>query len=390
MNIALIRQEQTKGDGGAQAIIDIILQVLVKEDDINVSLLCRKWESAQTISNDSTQAASTKKVIINPGYQSRQAKQESFNQAVREYLQQHHFDLIQSHERLNGCHIFRAGDGVHKVWLQKKLSISNWLQRWWLLRSSYHKALIHEEKQMFENQSLKKVICNSHMTKQEITNHFSIDKEKVIVIYNGVDTQLYKPVNQDTKATLRQSLNIPGNALVFMFSGSGFERKNLSTTIKAFSQLSGNCYLIVVGRDKKLASYKRLAKRNHCHDRVIFLGAQERSNMPSIYQMADVLVLPTLYDPFPNAILEALSSGLPCITSTTCGAIDIIPKHHCGSIVAAKDEGALIKAMNRYQEKELLARESINATTTAQQFTKEIMQKKLLQLYSDVLGKNHA
>lgn len=380
INIALIRQEQTGGDGGAQAIIDLMLKALEQKSAVNISLLCRKWESDQH---------NAKKIIIDPPFKGRKAKQSSFNNAVTEYISKNSFDLVQSHERFSGCHIFRAGDGVHKVWLQQKALISNPLQTWWLQRSNYHKALLIEEQKMFENPSLKKVICNSQMVKQEILDNFKINKDKIDVIYNGVDTHSFTPATATQKQQIRKELNIPSNALVFIFSGSGFERKNLSTTLKAFAQLPNDAesqaYLIIAGRDKKQAYYEKLSQRLSCHQRVLFLGAQEKARMPSLYHAADVLVLPTLYDPFANVILEGLASGLPCITSSNCGAIDIIPKYPCGQIVHPLDQLALTQAMASYSDTKKRESESQCARTTAQQFTQQKMQKNLLTLYSKLL-----
>jgi UDP-glucose:(heptosyl)LPS alpha-1,3-glucosyltransferase len=380
MNIALIRQEQTGSDGGAQAIIDLMLQALETKQAVNISLLCRKWESNQ---HNAT------KVIIDPPFHGRKNKQSTFNQAVTDYISNHSFDLIQSHERFNGCHIFRAGDGVHKIWLQQKSLISNPLQRWWLKYSPYHKALLAEEKAMFESNTLKKIICNSEMVKKEILNNFSINEEKIAVIYNGVDTNIYTPTTTEKKNALRQTYNIPSDALVFIFSCSGFERKNLSTTLKAFSQLDNTCYLLVVGRDKKQAQYEKLATSLNIRSRALFLGAQEKSTMANLYQTADVLVLPTLYDPFANVILEGLASGLPCITSKHCGAVDVIPQSNCGIIIPPLDCTALIAAMKHYQNSQYLSYESNNAQVIAKRFTQDVMQEKLLTLYNELLQNNN-
>lgn len=390
LHIALIRQEQTGGDGGAQAIIDLMLQALEQENDVKISLLCRKWESSLTAQSNKGIDHKTQKVIINPPFSNRKNKQTSFNEAVHDYLREHDFDLIQSHERFAGCHIFRAGDGVHKVWLEQKAKVSNPIQRWWAKHSPYHKNLLLEEKQMFESQSLKRVICNSQMVKQEILRNFSIAPEQVQVIYNGVDTKHYKPANPDIKATIRAALKIPKNDRVFIFSGSGFERKNLRTTLEAFATLGEQCHLLVVGRDKKASAYKKLANTLGCEQRVHFLGAQPRDKMPGLYQAADVLVLPTLYDPFANVILEGLASGLPCITSTKCGAVDIIPDYQCGKIIEATDTPALTLAMQSYMDDKTLESDAARAVAASKQFTKEHMQKQLIALYHELLEKHHA
>jgi len=377
IKVALVRQEQTGGDGGAQAIIDLMLNTLSTHKTIDIRLICRKWRSEKP---------SDKKVIIDPAYKGRKEKQSSFNSAVLAHINQNDYDLIQSHERLNGCHIFRAGDGVHSTWLKQKSLRLNWLAKWWVSKDKYHRALLEEERQMFESSELKKVICNSFMIKKEIINNFAIDEEKVTVIYNGVDTDIYKPVNTDQKNNIRDSLKIPKEAYVYIFSGSGFERKNLLSTIEAFSKLGENCHLIILGRDKKEKKYLKMAKKLGCLNRSHFLGVQERKDMPAFYQASDVMVLPTLYDPFPNVILEALACGLPCITSSACGAVDIIPKHQCGAIIEPTDNDKLYEAMITYQNTEIRTKESSNARSTALLFTRKHMQEKLLALYQGLLN----
>lgn len=374
--IAIIRQEQTGSDGGAQAAIDLIINALSNHTSVDISLLCRKWNSITD---------TEKKVIIDPRYFGRKNKQTSFKNAVKKYLQSHSFDLIQSHERLNGCHIFRAGDGVHKIWLQQKKRKANRMQRWWLDASSYHHSLLSEEKSMFESDQLKKVICNSHMIKQEILDNFSIPEEKVVVIYNGVNKEKFKPADQREKACLRKKYHLPTSSFVFLFSGSGFERKNLSDTIRAFSKTNKKCLLLVAGRDKAQKHYEKLAKKLCCDDRVRFLGAIEKERIQEIYQCSDLLVLPTLYDPFPNAILEAWACGLPCITSRYSGAIDIIPSYQCGTVVDIFDIESLAQAMQNYLTIAIYDAASKAALEASKLFSQKKMQEELLSLYQQVM-----
>ena len=380
IEVALIRQEQTGSDGGAQTIIDLMIQAINKESDINLSLLCRKWEVEKLVGH---------KVILDPPFTGRTHKYISFRNSVTNYLSKNKFDLIQSHERFNGCHIFRAGDGVHKIWLERKAIKMNLLQRLWMTISPYHNAILREERAMFASNTLKKVICNSYMVRKEILDNFPIAEDKVDVIYNGVDLKRYHPVDKNTKKELRESLQIPVNSTVFIFPGSGFERKNLASTIEAFSTLDENSCLIVLGRDKRQKKYEALVKQYQCAGEVIFCGAQSREKMPSFYQAADVLVLPTIYDPFPNVILEGLATGLPCITSTSCGAVDMLEANHCGVIIEAYDVAKLKRSMLVYTNPSKIAEESVNARSMAGKFTQEKMQKKLRMLYEEVLSANN-
>ena len=377
IKVALIRQEQTGSDGGAQAIIDLIVKALNGKGGIDLALLCRKWDVERKLDN---------KVIINPFFVGRTSKYLSFRNAFSNYLSKNKFDLVQSHERYDGCHIFRAGDGVHKIWLQRKSATLNMFQRMFLAISPYHNTILREERAMFTGESLKKVICNSHMVRNEIIDNFPIAPEKVVVIYNGVDLKKFHPVGIDAKVKIREELRITVDSTVFIFSGSGFERKNLANTIKAFSYLDDDTCLVILGRDKRQGFYESLAEEYQCSDRVIFFGAQDAQSMARFYQAADVLVLPTLYDPFPNVILEGFAVGLPCITSSHCGAVDVIPGNKCGAIIDSHDVEALTKAMTSYLDPKKVSEESVNARKMAENFTQEKMQSELLLLYRDVLN----
>jgi UDP-glucose:(heptosyl)LPS alpha-1,3-glucosyltransferase len=79
-------------------------------------------------------------------------------------------------------------------------------------------------------------------------------------------------------------------------------------------------------------------------NRVRFFGGQQ--DVRPFYGSADVFALPTLYDPFPNVMLEALACGLPAVTTTTCGAAELITSAN-GAVVTAQNISRLSEALGR-------------------------------------------
>ncbi len=126
-------------------------------------------------------------------------------------------DLVQSHERVACCDIYRAGDGVHRVWLEQKTRNQSWLAQLCVRFSPYHNYIKSAEKQLFESSRLRAVICNSNMVRCEILGHFALEESKIHVIYNGVDTARFHPQIKQQKNNLRTQWDLPADANVFAF-----------------------------------------------------------------------------------------------------------------------------------------------------------------------------
>jgi UDP-glucose:(heptosyl)LPS alpha-1,3-glucosyltransferase len=189
------------------------------------------------------------------------------------------------------------------------------------------------------------VICNSRMVRDEIVRHFALPAERLHVIYNGVDLDAYVPeLRLAHREAMRRRLDIPDRAVVYLHVGSGFARKGVGTLIDAFARLPDReARLLVVGRDRAERSMAARAARLGLAQRVHFAGGQ--ADVKPWYGAADVFVLATLYDPFPNAALEALASGLPAIVSRQCGAAELIREGVNGHVVDPLDVAGLAQAM---------------------------------------------
>jgi UDP-glucose:(heptosyl)LPS alpha-1,3-glucosyltransferase len=202
------------------------------------------------------------------------------------------------------------------------------------------------EAALFASPRLKAVICNSRMVRDEIRKWFGLPEEKLHVVYNGVDLDAFVPeLREAHRARVRASLGVPEAAKVFLHVGSGFARKGVGTVIAALARLADrNARLIVVGTDRAESALRAVATRAGVADRVHFAGGQE--DVKPWYGAADCFVLATLYDPFPNAALEALASGLPVIVTRQCGAAELVKEGLTGRVVDALDPGALAQAMD--------------------------------------------
>ncbi|NKI73866.1 glycosyltransferase family 4 protein [Dickeya sp. CFBP 2040] len=371
LRIAIVRQKY-RPDGGAERFIGRALEAL-STDNLQLNVITREWQGDRK--------ANWQLHLCNPRYWGRINRERSFAGAARTLWHQQRFDLVQSHERIAGCDIYRAGDGVHRRWLQQRVRLLPTWRSKLLFTNRFHRYVVQAETDMYHNPQLKAVICNAEMIKQEIIDEFSLPASKIHVIYNAIDSTVFQPASSAQRQHIRASLSLPEDGCVLVFVGSGFERKGLDAAIRAIA--ATNRYLIVVGQDKAEHKYRALATSLGCLSRIRFVGMQK--DPQPYYHAADGLLLPTLYDPFPNVILEAMACGLPVITSTTCGGAEFILPEHNGYICDALDISALTDAIMALPSSAPGSAMAQAARTRILDASPQKLSRQLISLYQTIL-----
>ncbi|QXG54695.1 glycosyltransferase family 4 protein [Pantoea jilinensis] len=374
LRLAIVRQKY-RPDGGAERFISRALEALGSEQ-LDLNIITRSWQG--------TPNPDWHLHICNPSKLGRVSRERGFARAARACWEREKFDIVQSHERIAGCDIFRAGDGVHRVWLEQRARIVTSWQRLSATLSPYHRYVLQAEAEMFTSPTLKAVICNSEMVKRDILRCFPLDAGKIHVIHNAIDASRFQPATETARRATRQQLGLPDAATVLIYVGSGFERKGLKAAIQALA--ASDRYLIVVGQDKQLQRYQQLANQLNCLDRLRFVGVQQ--DVQPYYHAADGLLLPTLYDPFPNVVLEAMACGLPVITSTGCGGAEFITAGQEGFVCDALDIKGLNQAVNTIPPLSLDSRMGEEARRKIEPYGPQRLAQSLTSLYQQVLGSN--
>lgn len=372
MKIAIVRQRYNPY-GGAERFVERVMATLNSSgSDVSVSIITRKWRGGEQ------QAIECK-----PFYLGSLWRDWGFARCVCRVLQQERFDLVQSHERITCCDIYRAGDGVHREWLAQRAQIQGPLQRLLVRLNPYHRYVLAAERKMFASPQLKAVICNSHMVKREIQNYFGLPDERLHVIYSGIDSNEYHPgLRQQYRQATRQQLGVEEATTVFLYVGSGFARKGLAVAMQALAQVT-DAQLWVVGKDKHTSRYQKLAAQLGLAERIRFLGGQQ--DVKPYYGAADALVLPTLYDPFPNVALEAMACCLPVISSEKSGAAELLRQGESGFIVPATDTQAVAAAMLRLCSPQTAQAMGAAARTAVLPYSPAAMAAAMQELYAKLL-----
>ncbi|MEK9628487.1 MAG: glycosyltransferase family 4 protein [Nitrospinota bacterium] len=304
----------------------------------------------------------------------------SFARRVAKLVQKQNFDIIQSHEKTWMQDVYRAGDGCHIKWLNQRGKQISPIKKLFLFFNPFHQLILKLEKNIFESGQCKKIIAISQMVKDDILENYKCPPENISVVYNGVDLNRFHPRNKSTyKKAIREKLGIPESSILILFVGSGFERKGLKFLLQSTEYLEDKDWKLLLMGKGNFQKYMQYAPDN-IKERII--AKEPDPEIEKYYSAADLFILPSIYEPFGNANLEALASGLPIITTKFCGAANIID---------AKQNGLIVK--DPFNPKEIA--ESINylfdastretmgekARELAEQFPPERNNREMLKIY---------
>ncbi len=173
-----------------------------------------------------------------------------------------------------------------------------------------------------------RVIAISNKTREDLINMYKVPEEKITVCYQSCDSIYERVTTEEEREIIKAKYRLPEK--YFLNVGSIIERKNLLNVCKALNALKDrlDTPLVVIGsgNNKYAAEVKAYLKEQQMEDRVIFLEERPEAkepdfknsrDFPAIYQAADMLLYPSIYEGFGLPVLEALWSRLPIITSNT-------------------------------------------------------------------------
>ena len=260
-----------------------------------------------------------------------------FANGLKQVRPQIRCDVLMSLERVWNCDVYRAGDGVHRAWLARRRKFEIPLERFIRGLNRKHRDILQLEGALFANRGAGRVIVNSQMVKSEIIDLYRYPADNIALVRNGIPLEQFR-FNPELREKSRDELNVKPDEIALLFAGSGWERKGLRFAIAAMALCRNRkMRLLVAGRGNQ---------RYYKSKRIQFLG--EMPDLVRIYAAADIFILPTIYDPFSNACLEALACGIPVITTHSNGFSEIIADGVHGSIVDSANNVAALRDAIRF------------------------------------------
>jgi len=271
-------------------------------------------------------------------------------------------------DRITCPDLYRAGDGVHRVFISiEKKSKLNLL----------HLVYLYLERQCFNNSRY--IIANSNMVKKQIIETYNISSNKIKVIYNGIELKnlnYSKSFNKLSKEFLIQE-----DQPVLLYVGNGFKRKGVEEFLRILSKLkTKNIKAFIIGKDKNIKYYKKLSRQLKIHSQITFTGP--RLDVDDFYAISDIFLFPTHYDPFSNVVLEAMNLENAVFTTSSNGASEILDEDF---IMSKPNDLKVISSIDDlFSDKESLNKVKIYNKNKSQQFSIKKNLDKTLKLISQI------
>ncbi len=250
------------------------------------------------------------------------------------------FDIVHGHDWLvaMACdHLARRFDcplvttihatehGRHQGWVDK-----------------HPQSYIHGVERWITNRSDRVIACSYYMSEQ-IADIFGVDEERISVIPNGIDPGDLRFHEEPELARLRSEFAKPDEKLVLLIGRLVYEKGfqlALEAMPRVIAEAPGTRFL-VAGSGTHEAELHRQADELGLREHGTFLGWIGDDVLHSLYRIADVCVVPSIYEPFGLVALEAMASGCPCIVADTGGLREVVPDDGAGLRFRARDPEAL-------------------------------------------------
>lgn len=217
-------------------------------------------------------------------------------------------------------YLFHA-DMIGRIFLQQKISAPVIP----FLRTTYNhpKYLIARLLEKATKHLVPRYLANSEAVKDFYTSEIGIPAEKITVIPNGIDTDFFDSIVPDPN--LRKSLNISPSDFVIISVANLHPNKGHRYLLEAFESLysSNNetiptiktfgLKLLIVGDGTERKNLEQQIENYQSKENILFLG--RRTDVPELLTISDCFVLPTLFEGMSNAVMEAMASSLPVITT---------------------------------------------------------------------------
>lgn len=333
MNIALAFPGCHR-EGGVERVLFECARFLAQQGH-DVSVFANRWEQDdQAVIQYEYVPMHTRPTFLRP--------QSFFQQATRQ-IQAADYDVLNGHGVVCPTGGVMLVHSLHRAWLERSRQMRGSLSgsRWKQNLNPIHSILLRLEARHFSERRYRKLIALTPQVKSDLHRFYDVPPDDVIVNPNGFSPTEFSPEKRAARrGEMRQKLGLTPDQIVLLFVANELERKGYPTLLTALRVLNDpRVRLLVVGRIDS-ADARRQADAKGVAAQVIICGSTQ--DVAGFHAAADLFVLPTQYEAFCLAILEALGSGLPVVTTRIPGAEDAIRSGINGVLVDDPKNGEML------------------------------------------------
>ena len=305
----------------------------------------------------------------------------------------HNFDLIDSHN-FDSIGLFLVRDAeykrpptlsyTHSVLAAWKKSVPEGFANISLSQRASTSVSLKMERRVFTECDF--LVANSLSTKNKLQEFYSVDGGCMAVVYPGVDTSLFSPSSRRDKlgTTNRTSFTILFVGALGVTKGVRYLLESMPIILRE----RGDTRLVIVGSGWLSDTFREQVRRMGLNRVVSFLGKMSHFELPRIYNESDVVVLPSLYEPFGKVLIEAMSCKRPVIATRVDGIPEVVLDGKTGLLVQPRDPEAVANAVLSLLSDDSLRHKmgSRGRRRVQRLFTWEKSARELLNIYNRVSG----
>jgi glycogen(starch) synthase len=258
--------------------------------------------------------------------------------------EEHDFDLVHGHDWLVARAAADLADRMAVPFLTTIHATEHGRHQGWVDKPP--QSTIHGVERWMARRADAVITC-SHYMRGHVADIYGLDEAQVTVIPNGIDPGDLQPVGDLDE--LRAQFAAPDERLVLLVGrlvyekGFQFALEALPTVIRTVPNLR----FVVAGSGTHEAELKKQARELGLTEHGTFVGWIGDDVLHSLYRIADLCVVPSLYEPFGLVALEAMASGCPCIVANTGGLAEVVPNDDVGLRFRSRDPRSLARMMEK-------------------------------------------
>ncbi len=233
------------------------------------------------------------------------------------------FDLIHSHDWLVASAAERVARRGGRPWVTTVHATEYGRHQGWV--QNYPQSHIHGAERDMVLRADRVITCSRYM-RSHVASVFEVPPGRITAMQNGIDSADLEPVAEDLDA-LRARYARPGERLVLLVGRLVYE-KGFHLALDALAPVInrlGDVRFVVAGTGTAEAELRRQAWRLGLHRKGVFLGWVGDDMLHSLYRIADLCIVPSIYEPFGIVALEAMASGCLCVVADTGGLREVVP-----------------------------------------------------------------